>query len=150
MGIMIPLFAIAIPLLVIGLSLSEVGPPMPGGLIEGNSILYAALKYAMFGRWLPGDGLDVQLHPMAFAGWVGLLITMINLLPIGQLDGGNAPDPAHGGHRACPHFTSAGTGGPKSPGNPELAQARWLIRPRNSRRTSASGSSTGLIMKAHA
>jgi membrane-associated protease RseP (regulator of RpoE activity) len=80
---------IAIPLLVIGLSLSHVAPTKPDDFIEGNSILYALLKYAMFGRWLPGDGLDVQLHPMAFAGWVGLLITMINLMPIGQLDGGH-------------------------------------------------------------
>lgn len=80
---------VAIPLLVVGLSLSEVGPPGPDSVIEGNSILYALLKYAMFGRWLPGDGVDVQLHPMAFAAWVGLLVTMINLLPIGQLDGGH-------------------------------------------------------------
>jgi Zn-dependent protease len=80
---------VAIPLLVIGLSLSEVGPLSPDATIEGNSILYALLKLAVFERWLPGDGLDVRLHPMAFAGWVGLLITMINLLPIGQLDGGH-------------------------------------------------------------
>jgi membrane-associated protease RseP (regulator of RpoE activity) len=88
--------AIAIPLLVIGLHLSELGPPTPEGLIEGNSILYAALKYAVFGRWLPGDGIDVQLHPMGFAGWVGLLITMINLMPIGQLDGGHVARAAIG------------------------------------------------------
>lgn len=87
---------IAIPLLVVGLHLSELGPPTPDGLIEGNSILYAALKYAVFGRWLPGDGIDVQLHPMAFAGWVGLLITMINLMPIGQLDGGHVARAAIG------------------------------------------------------
>lgn len=87
---------IAIPLLVIGLHLSEVGPPTADAMIEGNSILYAALKYAVFGRWLPGGGVDVQLHPMAFAGWVGLLITMINLMPIGQLDGGHVARAAMG------------------------------------------------------
>jgi membrane-associated protease RseP (regulator of RpoE activity) len=87
---------IAIPLLVVGLHLSEVGPPTPDSLIEGNSILYAGLKYAVFGRWLPGGGVDVQLHPMAFAGWVGLLITMINLMPIGQLDGGHVARAAIG------------------------------------------------------
>lgn len=80
---------VAIPLLVIGLSLSAVGPTSVGGSIEGNSILYALLKYAVHGQWLPNDTVDVQLHPMAMAAWVGLLITMINLMPIGQLDGGH-------------------------------------------------------------
>ena len=80
---------IAIPALIIGLSLSHVVPIQPGGAQEGNSILYGLIKLAMFGRWLPAGGVDVQLHPMAFAAWVGLLITMINLIPIGQLDGGH-------------------------------------------------------------
>ncbi len=87
---------VAIPLLVIGLCLSEVGPVQPGSNLEGNSILYALLKYAVFGRWLPGEGVDVQLHPMGFAAWVGLLITMINLMPIGQLDGGHVARAAFG------------------------------------------------------
>jgi membrane-associated protease RseP (regulator of RpoE activity) len=87
---------VAIPLLVIGLYLSELGPPTEGSFIEGNSILYALLKFAVFGRWLPGDGIDVQLHPMAFAAWVGLLVTMINLMPIGQLDGGHIAKSALG------------------------------------------------------
>ena len=87
---------VAIPLLVIGLQLSTIGPSGPDDMIEGNSILYALLKYAVFGRWLPADGVDVQLHPMAFAGWVGLLITMINLMPIGQLDGGHVARAALG------------------------------------------------------
>ena len=80
---------VAIPLLVIGLSLSTVGPIPPGSALEGNSLLYALLKYAVFGRWLPGGGVDVNLSPMANAAWVGLLVTMINLMPIGQLDGGH-------------------------------------------------------------
>jgi membrane-associated protease RseP (regulator of RpoE activity) len=80
---------VAIPLLVVGLTLSPVGPPTPGGMIEGNSALYALLKLAVFHRWLPGGGVDVNLHPMAEAAWVGLLVTMINLMPIGQLDGGH-------------------------------------------------------------
>ena len=90
---------VAIPLLVIGLSISHVGPIKAGDNLEGNSILYALLKYAVFGRWLPGDGVDVQLHPMAEAAWVGLLVTMINLIPIGQLDGGHVARAALGqGH----------------------------------------------------
>lgn len=84
--------AVAIPLLIYGLSLSPLGitEPGEGAMMEGNSILYMALKYLVHGTLLPTEaGLDVQLHPMAFAAWVGLLITMINLLPIGQLDGGH-------------------------------------------------------------
>lgn len=80
---------VAIPALIIGLSLSEVGPLPPDSVLEGNSILYGLIKLAMFGRWLPSEGIDVQLHPMAFAAWVGMLVTMINLIPIGQLDGGH-------------------------------------------------------------
>ncbi|HVV85618.1 MAG TPA: site-2 protease family protein [Kofleriaceae bacterium] len=80
---------VAIPCLVIGLHLSSIGSSTPGANQEGNSLLYGLLKLAMFGRWLPSGDVDVQLHPMAWAAWVGLLITMINLIPIGQLDGGH-------------------------------------------------------------
>ena len=102
---------VAIPLLVIGLYLSDVGPLKPDDMIEGNSILYALLKLAVFHQWLPGHGIDVQLHPMASAAWVGLLVTMINLMPIGQLDGGHIARAALGDrherlsailHRALP------------------------------------------------
>ncbi len=87
---------VALPLLVIGLYLSDVGPSSPDGMIEGNSILYALLKYAVFGMRLPNSYVDVQLHPMAIAAWVGLLVTMINLMPIGQLDGGHVARAAFG------------------------------------------------------
>lgn len=80
---------VAIPLLVIGLARSELGPIEPGGVLEGNSLFYLFAKYAVFQRVLPDGSTDVQLHPMAFAAWVGILVTMINLIPIGQLDGGH-------------------------------------------------------------
>jgi membrane-associated protease RseP (regulator of RpoE activity) len=81
--------AVAIPVLVYGLSISPVQPLVGVGVQEGNSILYAVLKRAIHGAWLPGGGSDVMLHPTAMAGWAGLLVTMLNLLPVGQLDGGH-------------------------------------------------------------
>jgi membrane-associated protease RseP (regulator of RpoE activity) len=81
--------AVTIPVLIYGLSLSKVGPLAPFGQQEGNSLLYAFLKHLTKGQWLPDGHQDVYLHPTAWAGWAGLLVTMINLLPIGQLDGGH-------------------------------------------------------------
>jgi membrane-associated protease RseP (regulator of RpoE activity) len=81
--------AVAIPVLAYGLTLSDVRPLQGVGLQEGNSLLYAVLKYVTKGAWLPTGGRDVILHPTAWAGWAGLLVTMLNLLPVGQLDGGH-------------------------------------------------------------
>jgi membrane-associated protease RseP (regulator of RpoE activity) len=79
---------VAIPVIVIGLSLSPVLPPESDTFIqEGQSLLYMLLKFLVLGP-IPVDH-DVRLHPTAFAGWAGFLVTMINLLPWGQLDGGH-------------------------------------------------------------
>jgi membrane-associated protease RseP (regulator of RpoE activity) len=85
---------VALPVLLVGLALSPVEPmgqcpPDTVCYLEGNSLLYLAAKYLVHGRVLPGDGLDVMLHPLAFAGWAGVLISALNLLPVGTLDGGH-------------------------------------------------------------
>jgi membrane-associated protease RseP (regulator of RpoE activity) len=78
---------VALPVLAWGLKLSEVAPLGEHYMQEGQSILYWLMKRLVLGP-IP-EGHDVQLHPMAFAGWGGMMLTMINLLPWGQLDGGH-------------------------------------------------------------
>lgn len=82
--------AVAIPTLVWGLALSNVQPVAgltSGYVQEGQSLLYWLVKRTVLGP-IP-EGHDVWLHPTAFAGWSGLFLTMINLVPWGQLDGGH-------------------------------------------------------------
>ncbi len=95
---------VAIPLLIIGLMFSEVGQPSEFIPIEedtilsqeGNSLLYLGSKYLVHGEILPNEaGEDVWLSPpspggtVAFAAWAGLLVTSLNLFPVGQFDGGH-------------------------------------------------------------
>ncbi|MCC6528384.1 MAG: site-2 protease family protein [Polyangiaceae bacterium] len=78
---------VAIPVLVIGLLQSEVKPVSSPSLQEGQCLLYMLLKLLVVGP-IP-EGSDVYLSSTAFAGWAGLLVTSLNLIPIGQLDGGH-------------------------------------------------------------
>lgn len=75
---------VAIPLTIIGLSLS---PVQAGGTPFGGSLLFDLFKQIVVGP-IP-HGFAVKLNPIAIAGWFGLLVTAINLIPAGQLDGGH-------------------------------------------------------------
>jgi membrane-associated protease RseP (regulator of RpoE activity) len=79
--------AVAIPVLVLGLLRSKVGPMGEHAEQEGQCLLYLLIKRLVLGP-IPA-GHDVFLSPMAFAGWAGLLVTMLNLVPVAQLDGGH-------------------------------------------------------------
>ncbi len=83
-------FIVAVPTLVIGLFLSEVTEAdTVHGLTFGSSILLATLSKLILGVTPFAEGVNIHLHPIAFAGWIGLFVTALNLLPIGQLDGGH-------------------------------------------------------------
>ncbi len=79
---------VAVPITIIGLMLSDV-VQVSGqeGLYLGNSLLFMLLSKAIVGNLPPG--YDLYLHPMAFAGWLGFFVTSLNLIPMGQLDGGH-------------------------------------------------------------
>lgn len=79
---------VAVPIMLLGLSLSPVLPRSPSGFVqEGQSLLYMALKRLVLGP-IPSTH-DVVLHPTAIAAWVGFFITFLNLVPFSQLDGGH-------------------------------------------------------------
>lgn len=78
---------VALGVLLFALPRCKVAPMEPSGILEGQSLLYLLLKRVTVGP-IP-DGHDVFLTPTAFAGWAGLLVTALNLLPVGQLDGGH-------------------------------------------------------------
>ncbi len=81
-------FVVSVVALSIGLYNSEiVKAEIEGGMILGDSLLLKFLAWLIIGP-IP-EGYDFYLSQAAFAGWVGLLVTMINLLPLGQLDGGH-------------------------------------------------------------
>lgn len=82
-------FIISILASIIGLSLSKIVPVHDtANLISlGDSLLFKALSRAILGT-VPVNH-DVYLHPVALAGWIGFFVTSLNLIPIGQLDGGH-------------------------------------------------------------
>jgi membrane-associated protease RseP (regulator of RpoE activity) len=78
---------VAIPAVWVGLRWSYVAVVPPGsGMTFGDSLVMHFMTYLVFGD-IP-TGMDVIVHPIALAGWVGLFVTALNLFPVGQLDGG--------------------------------------------------------------
>jgi membrane-associated protease RseP (regulator of RpoE activity) len=83
-------FLVAIPVLIIGMGMSRVTPlpPDTSGFVElGEPLLFRGVAWLFWGT--PPEGYSINMHPMAFAAWFGLLATALNLFPIGQLDGGH-------------------------------------------------------------
>ena len=82
-------FIVAVIASIAGLYLSDVRPAgeLQEGITFGSSLLFTFLSKVVLN--IDPDKYDVILHPVAFAGWIGFLVTSLNLLPIGQLDGGH-------------------------------------------------------------
>lgn len=82
-------FVVSVIACIVGLNMSEIVSlqQTDGALRLGDSILFSFLSKMVIGA--SADNYDIFLHPVAFAGWIGLFVTSLNLIPIGQLDGGH-------------------------------------------------------------
>jgi membrane-associated protease RseP (regulator of RpoE activity) len=81
---------LSIPAIVIGLKLSAVIPvsqTQEGTLLLADPLLFRFIQRLVMGQMT--EGYDILIHPIGYAGWVGLFVTALNLLPVGQLDGGH-------------------------------------------------------------
>jgi membrane-associated protease RseP (regulator of RpoE activity) len=105
-------FVVAVIATAIGLTRSQVTPldTSQGGLFLGNSMLFWGVSRVMLG--VDPNSVNVNVHPIALAGWIGLLVTAINLLPVGQLDGGHVVYSLLGGrwHRIVSRLAWIGCG----------------------------------------
>ncbi len=80
-------FVVTVIVTIIGLQMSFVGPPPQEAFYIPVSLLFQFIAEALLS---PRSGMAVMLHPVAFAGWVGMLVTTLQLVPIGMFDGGHA------------------------------------------------------------
>ncbi|MBN2280563.1 MAG: site-2 protease family protein [Candidatus Marinimicrobia bacterium] len=82
-------FFVAVPAYIIGLVYSEILPvtEVEGGIQLGDSLLTKFLAFLVYPN-IP-EGHEIYIHSIGFAAWIGMIVTMLNLLPVGQLDGGH-------------------------------------------------------------
>ncbi len=80
-------FLLCLPILAVGLAYSQVMPS--GASKEGEILLGPSLLFLFLAKTILGNFELIELHPLAIAGWAGLFVTSLNLLPMGQLDGGH-------------------------------------------------------------
>ena len=81
-------FIVAVPVTIIGMLLGGMNPPADSSMQAGTTymIIQVPLIYELLTMFIPSGAF---MHPTAFAGWVGFIVTAINLFPAGQLDGGH-------------------------------------------------------------
>lgn len=83
-------FIVALPTLIVGLFLSSVTSfTGMGGINFGSSLILNFCSEMVLGVDPTSPYVNIHLHPIAFAGWIGMLVTSLNLMPVGQLDGGH-------------------------------------------------------------
>ncbi len=82
-------FIVSLPCALVGIKLSTLVPIDSSAdyIRLGDPLLFKLIQWILIGELPPG--YDIILHPLAYAGWVGLFVTALNLLPVGQLDGGH-------------------------------------------------------------
>ncbi len=96
-------FIVAVAALIVGLHLSTVAERTATlGLHLGEPLLLQFLAWLVIGPISPES--DIVLHPIGFAAWFGLFVTSLNLLPIGQLDGGHVAYALWGRHQRTMAF----------------------------------------------
>ena len=102
-------FVVAVPALFLGMWLSNVKPVPPNmeGLSLGEPLLFKAAAWLVWGK--PPVPFEVNMHPIAFAAWFGLLATAFNLFPIAQLDGGHIAYAMFGRRVDLHHVRRAGS-----------------------------------------